>query len=230
MPDCLEVSSREPVPTQTPTHKDATSGIDSVTSLMPLSSVAVVITGWTVPASRSRATRPSSAPAAPRAATGPARAAAGPLRRATALGPRRPPPAGDRPAMSAGPRFPKVDSSSLSNASSNEARPARPASSAASVAGPAGAPIARRLPRPLLGLATGPRAPMPPLAPSRLGRRRQPSRSPGERQRDLALRIDLVDADLDLLAERERRPRRARPACPDRAGRCGPGRRGRGGC
>ncbi len=36
IPDCSGVSSREPVPTQTPTHSEATSGIDSVTSLMPL--------------------------------------------------------------------------------------------------------------------------------------------------------------------------------------------------
>ena len=49
-------------------------------------------------------------------------------------------------------------------------------------------------------------------------------------QGDLALRIDVVDADLDLLAEVERRPRPARPACPGRAWRCGPARPARGGC
>ena len=45
IPDCSGVSSREPVPTQMPTLNEATSGIDSVTSLMPLSSVVVVIIG-----------------------------------------------------------------------------------------------------------------------------------------------------------------------------------------
>ena len=119
IPDCSGVSSREPVPTQTPTHSEATSGIASVTSLMPLASVVVVITSRRLPA---RALPSGSAQRPP--LRGRRRAVPGPPepRRPPLSGLRRGPPPGAPPARSAGPRLPKVDSSSVAKASSKDAR------------------------------------------------------------------------------------------------------------
>ena len=46
----------------------------------------------------------------------------------------------------------------------------------------------------------------------------------GRRERDLAVGIDVLDEDLDLVAEARRRPRPGRCACHRRASRCGSGR------
>ncbi len=52
----------------------------------------------------------------------------------------------------------------------------------------------------------------------------------GERQRDLALGVDVVHLHLELLAQMRARPRRGRRACPRRSSRCAAGRLVRGGC
>ena len=93
MPDCSGVSSREPVPTQTPTHSDATSGIDSVTSRMPLSSVVIVIMAAEVPAPRLLTRLRLSAPRSVGRRRGRARPAGRPRRRRRLSELRRGPPA-----------------------------------------------------------------------------------------------------------------------------------------
>ena len=124
---------------------------------------------------------------------------------------------------SAGTEVAELRRASASNASSNDATSTSPAGAAASV--DSARPRSPTLDRRSLthGHRRGHARRPPPL------RRSRPS-APRSGERDLAVRVDVVDPDLDLVAEVEHVLDPVDALAADRAWRCGAGRRGPGGC
>ena len=126
--------------------------------------------------------------------------------------PRRSPPR-PPPSVAAGPRSPNSWRTSASKVSSKD--------TTSRVAAPGRADRSRRPSRAPLAIAAA--------AAARDGAVRDLDRG-RQAERHLAVRVDVVDLHLDLVAEVEARPRPCRCACRHRSWRCAAGRRGPGGC